>query len=126
MTERGEVLLAENDARTAIQSISTALHKRGQIATAWNADEILHTVSAHHVLEQIDYPSIAFRFQHQQFQEFYAARFLANALADLLQQSDNDANKAFAASYINMPMWEEPLRMVAEEIRLRSEDDETK
>jgi hypothetical protein len=126
MTERGEVLIAEDDARGAIQSISMALLTKGQIATAWNADEILHTLSAHHVLEQIDYPFVAFRFQHHQFQEFYAARFLANALADLVQQSEDDANKAFAASYINMPMWEEPLRMVAEEIRLRSEDDEAR
>ena len=126
MTERGEVLIAEEDARGAIQSISTALLPKGQIATAWNADEILHTLSAHHVVEQIDYPSVAFRFQHQQFQEFYAARFLANALAELVQQSDDDANKAFAAGYINMPMWEEPLRMVAEEIRLCSENDAAK
>jgi HEAT repeat protein len=126
MTERGEVLIAEDAARGAIQSISTTLLTKGQIAVASNADEILHTLSAHHVLEQIDYPSVAFRFQHQQFQEFYAARFLANALAELVRQSDDDAKKVFAATYINMPMWEEPLRMVAEEIRQRSEDDATK
>jgi hypothetical protein len=77
-------------------------------------------------LEQIDNPSVAFRFQHQQFQEFYAARFLSSALAELMQRSDKNADRAFAASYINKPIWEEPLRMVAEEIRLRSEDDATK
>lgn len=126
MSERGEVHIAEDDARGAIQSISTALLTKGQLAVPSNADDILHTMSAHHVLEQIDYPSVAFRFQHQQFQEFYAAQFLASALAELVQQSNDDANKAFAASYINIPMWEEPLRMVAEEIRQRSEDDATK
>ena len=126
MTARGEVLIADEDARGAIQSISAALLAKNQIAASPNADAVLHTLSAHHVLEQIDYPSVAFRFQHQQFQEFYAARFLANALAELLQLSDDDANNAFAASYINMPMWEEPLRMVAEEIQLRSEDGATK
>ena len=78
------------------------------------------------MLEQIDYPSVAFRFQHQQFHEFYAARFLVNALDELVRQSDDDAKKVFAASYINMPMWEEPLRMVAEEIRLRNGDGATK
>jgi len=126
MTARGEVLIAEEDAHGAIQSISTALLTKGQIATDSKADAVLHTLSAHHVLEQIDYPSVAFRFQHQQFQEFYAARFLSSALAELVQHSDDDANKDFAASYINMPMWEEPLRMVAEEIRVRSEDGATK
>jgi len=43
-----------------------------------------------------------------------------------VQHSGDDAYKAFATSYINMPEWEEPLRMVAEEIRLRSEDGATR
>jgi hypothetical protein len=126
MTARGEVLIAEEDARGAIHPISATLLAKKRIDTAPNADVVLHTLSAHHVLELIDYPSVAFRFQHQQFQEFYAARFLADALAELPQDSDAAPSKAFAASYINMPMWEEPLRMVAEEIRVRSEDDLTK
>src|SRR5262249_9800613 len=39
---------------------------------------------------------------------------------------DEVAGKAFAASYINKPMWEEPLRMVAEEISLATEDASTR
>ncbi|HUE10091.1 MAG TPA: hypothetical protein VMQ54_04100, partial [Steroidobacteraceae bacterium] len=115
MTACGEVVIADEDARSAIQSIAGA-----------NADVVLHTLTAHHVLEQIDYPSIAFRFQHQQFQEYYAARLLIDALNELVQDNDVTADRAFAASYINMPMWEEPLRMVAEDICLRSADRATK
>jgi len=122
MTIRGEVVIAEQDARSIIQSVSTELLAQRQIATAPDPATLLHTLCAHHVLEQIDYPAIAFRFQHQQFQEYYAARFLANALAQLVERDDDAANRAFAASYINWPPWEEPLRMVAEEISVRSND----
>jgi hypothetical protein len=122
MTARGEVLIFEADARPAIQSASAMLLARKQTSTAPNPDAVLHALTAHHVLEQIDYPSIAYRFQHQQFQEFYAARFLADALRALASRNDEAADKAFAASYINKSMWEEPLRMVAEEISLATED----
>jgi hypothetical protein len=122
MTARGEVLISEEDARGVIQSISASLLAKSKIDSAANADTVLHSLSAHHVLEQIDYPSVAYRFQHQQFQEFYAARFLADALAELAQRNDDTSNKAFASDYINMPMWEEPLRMVAEEIGTRTGD----
>ena len=126
MTARGEVMIMEEDARGIIQSVTMTLLAKQQIATSPDPATVLHTLSAHHVLEQIDYPSVAFRFQHQQFQEFYAARYLVNALAGLVQNGNEAVNRAFAASYINKPMWEEPLRMVAEEIRLRTEDGATK
>jgi hypothetical protein len=67
MTARGEVLTSEADARAAIQSVSAALHARNEISTAPNPDAVLQALTAHHVLEQIDYPSVAYRFQHQQF-----------------------------------------------------------
>jgi hypothetical protein len=126
MTARGEVLTPAADVRAAIQSVSAGLHARNEIATAPNPDAVFQALTAHHVLEQIDYPSVAYRFQHQQFQEFYAARFLANQLTALAFGNDEAAGKAFAASYINKPMWEEPLRMVAEEISLATEGASTR
>jgi hypothetical protein len=125
MTDRGEVEIADESARSIVQSVAAALHAKRQIAVAPDSGTILHTLCAHHVLEQIDYPSVRFRFQHQQFQEYYAARFVANALAELAKSGDTTPDQAFAASYINKPMWEEPVRMVAEEIRLRTEENGT-
>jgi hypothetical protein len=78
MTARGEVEIAEEDARSIIQSVTDALRAKNQIADTPPA-AVLHALCAHHALEQIDYPSVSFRFQHQQFQEFYAARFLSSA-----------------------------------------------
>jgi NACHT conflict system protein len=125
MTGRGDVIIAEDAARPMIQSISAILKETGQTATVPDPATVLHALCAHHVLERLEYPSARFRFQHQQFQEFYAARFLGNALAGLVQSGDQTADRAFAASYINKPMWEESLRMVAEEIRLGSEVETT-
>jgi hypothetical protein len=121
MTARGEVEITEESARGVVQSVATALRGNNQIAVEPDCGTILHALCAHHVLERLDYPSVRFRFQHQQFQEYYAARFVADALANLRAGGDAAADRIFAASYINKPMWEEPLRMVAEEIRLGTE-----
>jgi hypothetical protein len=118
MTGRREVLIFAVDARVAMRSASATLLAKNQVSITPDPDAVLHALTAHHVLEQIDHPSVAYRFQHQQFQEFYAARFLADVLRALVPKQDSAADKAFAASYINEPMWEEPLRMVAEEIAL--------
>jgi hypothetical protein len=126
MTARNEVDILEEYARSIIQSTTAELLRKNQIATAPDPATLLHALCAHHTLEQIDYPSVSFRFQHQQFQEFYAARFSATALAKLVESGNDAADRAFAASYINKPMWGEPLRMVAEEIQLRSKADATK
>ncbi len=98
MTARGEVVIAEDNSCNIIQSFNAALLANNRIATAPEPASILHTLSAHHVLEHIDYPSVAFRFQHQQFQEFYAARYLAHALEELVQSGSEAAKRAFAAS----------------------------
>jgi len=121
MTGRGEVNIVEDAARSIIQSVSEKLKEIGQIVAVPDPATILHALCAHHVLETLEYPSVTFRFQHQQFQEFYAARFLVGALSSLVENSDQSSDCTFAASYINKPMWEEPLRMVAEEIRLGSD-----
>jgi hypothetical protein len=76
----------------------------------------LNALCAHHVLERLEYPSVAFRFQHQQFQEFYAALLLKRQLWELAGKDDNDANLCFGKKYLNEPIWDEPLRMIAEEI----------
>ena len=122
MTDRGDVEIGDGSARSIVQSVTAALHAKKQIAVEPDSGAILHALCAHHMLEQIDYPSVGFRFQHQQFQEYYAARFVADTLARLFKSGDATADQVFAASYVNKPMWEESVRMVAEEIRLRTEE----
>ena len=81
---------------------------------------ILNTLCAHHVLERLDYLSVTFRFEHQQFQEYYATLLLKRQLWELVERDNQDRNRVFTKHYVNEPVWEEPLRMVAEEIHVRS------
>src|SRR5439155_11409647 len=70
-------------------------------------------LTAHHVLERVDYPQTAFQFEHQQLQEYYAALDVRARLFEL-RDDDHEANGRFTADYVNDPAWAEPLRMIAE------------
>lgn len=116
MTAEGGVALDEARARGVVHSVSCRLNAAGQIANLPEPAAILNTLCAHHILERFEYPSVALRFEHQQFQEFYAALGLKRQLWHLLGKDNPDENRSFAREYVNMPVWEEPLRMIAEEI----------
>ena len=83
-------------------------------------DRILRSLCDHHILERFDSPSVTFSFEHQQFQEFYAAISLGQQLLELAKSDNQNLNRNFAKQYVNGPGWEEPLRMVAEGIEMRS------
>ncbi len=122
MTERGEIIIQEEVANQAIQKVNAVLREMGQLESPPNPDAILQVLCAHHVLERLENPSPSFRFQHQQFQEFYASRFLLQKLLLLIEQGDADAYRAFSASYIDKPLWEESLFMIAEDVKRRAKE----
>ncbi|MBK8172685.1 MAG: hypothetical protein IPK60_20420 [Sandaracinaceae bacterium] len=99
------------------------LSRSGQIERV-GAPAVLATLTAHHVLERVDYPQTAFRFEHQQLQEYYAALDVRARLLDL-QSGDDRATNRFTADYVNDPAWAEPLRMIAETIGDAAGDGET-
>lgn len=111
MTRRGAVSLPEADARAATATVARKLVDGGQIEMV-AAPAILATLTAHHVLERIDYPQTEFQFEHQQLQEYYAALDICTHLL-ALREDDHEAIRHFAAIYINDPTWAEPLRMIA-------------
>jgi hypothetical protein len=112
MTRRGAVALPESDARAVVSAVARELADRGQIEPV-GGPAVLATLTAHHVLERVDYPQTAFQFEHQQLQEYYAALDVRARLLDL-QDDDHDATGCFTADYVNDPAWAEPLRMTAE------------
>lgn len=123
MTRRGAVELPEADARSVAAAEARKLADRGQIEPV-GAPGILATLTAHHLLVRIDYPRAAFQFEHQQFQEYYAALDVLARLLDL-RVDDDDATSRFTADYVNDPAWAEPLRMVAEYLAVQTGDDGT-
>jgi hypothetical protein len=122
LTKRGATTITEEEALTIVYTASVRLRDTGHIAALPEPASILNTLCAHHVLERRDYPSDTFRFEHQQFQEFYAELVLKRQLWELVEKDNQIWNREFAKQYVNEPAWEESLRMVAEEIGVRSDE----
>ena len=120
MTRRGAVELLEADGRTIVAAIAQELANSGQIELV-GAPTVLATLTAHHVLELVDYPQAAFRFEHQQLQEYYAALDIRARLLNL-RDDDHEVTGCFTADYVNDPAWAEPLRMIAETFAQQSGD----
>ncbi len=119
MIRRGAVALSEAEARAVAQEL---VH-RGQIERA-GAPAVLASLTAHHLLERVDYPETVFQFEHQQFQEYYAALDVRARLLEL-RDDDHDATHRFTADYVNIPAWAEPLRMIAETLAVKTGNEGT-
>ena len=111
MTRRGAVTLLESDARAIVAAVGRHLAISGQIEPT-GAPQILATLTARHVLERDDYPHMAFRFEHQQLQEYYAALDIQARLVEP-REDDHHVTERFTSDYVNDPAWAEPLRMTA-------------
>lgn len=116
MTERGLIDLTEEAARRSIAHEATTLTAAGQLAAPPEPQSVLTVLCAHHVLQRVDYPITTFRFQHQQFQEFYAALHVLESLKSLTGSENEDAARTFQRTYLNRPAWDEALTMAAEAI----------
>ena len=120
ITSRGQVSLSEEDSRTVVTDVVGELVERGQIERVGSPGILVH-LTAHHLLERVEYPETAFRFEHQQFQEYYAALDVRTRLFEL-REEDNDATLRFTADYVNYPAWAESLRMTAENLTEQNSD----
>ena len=123
MTRRGAVALPEADGRAVVASVARELADCGQIEPV-GPPAILATLTAHHVLDRVDYPQTVFQFEHQQLQECYAALDVCARLFDL-RNDDRDATGRFTTDYVNDPAWAEPMRMIAETFAEQTGDGET-
>jgi len=88
LTQRGDVLISKVEAGTICQSVSENLRNTALIAVTPEPSDILNALVAHHILERVDYPSTSFRFEHQQFQEYYSAHMLRTVLREVVADED--------------------------------------
>lgn len=121
MTMRGGVSLPEADARSTVAAVMRELVEAGQVEQA-GTPGVLSMLTAHHVLERVDYPKTTFQFEHQQLQEYYAALDVHERLLTL---SDGDEQESFVRTYVNDPSWSEPLRMIAEDMSVKTGNTDT-
>jgi hypothetical protein len=122
MAKLGDTRISEVQANAVCSAVSLKMKDAGQLVTLPEPASIVNGLCAHHVLERTEYPSISFRFQHQQFQEFYAALWLGEILQVLTGDAGDEKKRLFQKSYVNEPSWDEPIRMIAEQIGIQSLD----
>jgi len=120
MTARGSVSVVDADARAVVHAVASRLQDDRQITALPEPAAVLAALCAHHVLERIEYPAVAFRFEHQQFQEYYAAVDIKRQLLKLAERNLEAEHRFFTATYVNAPAWAEPLSMVAETFGLQT------
>ena len=125
MTAEGAVALPEAAARAIAWAVGQDLAHRGQLGVVPEPAAVLATLTAHHALERTEYPAVAFRFEHQQFQEHYAVLGIQARLSELTAAND-DTGHRFTADYVNDPAWAEPLRMIAEVVGAHTDNEDTR
>jgi hypothetical protein len=133
MTSKGQAQLADWETRQVLIRTHSKMREAEQSDATTTGLQVLDALTSHHVLEKLEYPHSAHRFEHQQLQEFYAAKFLkkelleltagSNANASLDELSASERAEAFKVRYINESAWTEPLYMIASNLNAGSKDE---
>lgn len=105
-TTTGNTTLAETDARPCITRTAKALEDDGQIGARPAPHLVLDTLVSDHLLTRSG-DSAGFTFQHQQFQEWYAARWVQRRILDDLEDAARRAD--LLARVFDLPVWEEAI-----------------
>jgi hypothetical protein len=115
MTAQGTVTIPEVTARAICRATSMRLVEEGQIGAPPEPVDVLGALCDRHLLVRVEYPGVEFRFEHQQFQEFFASLVVLDRLHAVVNGGQATASR-FTEEFVNAPVWDEPLRMVAEAI----------
>lgn len=123
MTIRGQTQALEPEARRVMNEKLRQMLEAGDTDATVTGHVVLGALADHHVLERIDYPTVAYRFEHQQMQEYYAAESVMQELLGIVSAAGRnesldaitktDAAKCFQGDRVNQSSWSEPLSMVA-------------
>jgi hypothetical protein len=122
MTANGQTQLSDSEARIVENETLRRMRESGEADTNATAVQVIDALVEHHVIERIEYPTITYRFEHQQIQEYYAAEHVKRELVELIAKHRGNAldtiastveAKNFQLNYSNQSSWSEPLSMVA-------------
>jgi hypothetical protein len=133
MTSKGQTQLGDSETRQVLIRTHSKMREEEQTDATTTGLQVLDALTSHHVLEKLEYPHSAHRFEHQQLQEFYAAEFLKKELLELTAGSSANASldalaaseraEAFKVRYINESAWTEPLHMIASDLDASDSDE---
>lgn len=112
----GKVVVKNEDACREITRASTQLQAAGQLQTLPESTDILNVLCDHHILVRSSGPDVMIQFVHQQFQEYYAYLSIRQRLNDIVANEEKETIVRFQEESINYPVWEEPVRLLAEDV----------
>jgi len=126
MTANSQTQISESEAKKIVNDSLRKLRESGEADGTTTVVQILGSLADHHVLERIEYPTTAYRFEHQQMQEYYAAESAKQELLALLIGAGQtapldvflatEAARRFQIQFVNQSSWSEPLTMIAGEM----------
>ena len=104
-TRAANTSITDTNARRSISQTDDFLVADGQLTIKPQPSDVLDALASHHLLVRTGEP-LRYRFQHQQFQEWYASNDVERAML----QSAGDANalQKLKVDILNLRLWEEP------------------
>ena len=126
MTMNSQTQILESEAKQTTNEKLRLMREQGEADGTATVLQVLGALVDHHVLERIEYPAVAYRFEHQQMQEYYAAEFVKQELFGLVAGANRSESldavaataeaKSFQVKYVNQSSWSEPLCMVTSDL----------
>ena len=116
LVREGSTALSETEARRAVANVSRRLREDGQIAAEPQPQAVLEVLAAHHLLLLYGTgDGLSCRFQHHQFQEWYASLHVEALLCRAALEQDAGA-LTHLREVIDIPGWEQTLLFAAERL----------
>ncbi|MBC8485686.1 MAG: hypothetical protein H8D45_06560 [Bacteroidetes bacterium] len=115
-TRLGQVIIKYDNACREITAANNQLQQDGILQTIPESTAIINILCDHHLLVRSSYPDVTIRFVHQQFQEYFACLYTKKHLQNIVKSQNEQDICQFQEEIINYPIWEEPLKLLAEEI----------
>lgn len=116
MVQTGLTVLPSNRALAIIGASNRSLIAAGLIGQAGAAAAIAESLARHHALLYLSDGAPGYGFIHQQFQEWFASRWLLAEVQRLFERPDSRDIYALQRDYLNQPAWQEPVAFVMESL----------
>lgn len=110
-TRAANTSITDTNARRSISQTDEFLVADGQLTIKPQPSDVLDALVSHHLLVRTGEP-IRYRFQHQQFQEWYASRDVERAMLESMV--DANALQKLKADFLNSTRWEESILFAVE------------
>src|SRR5258708_619033 len=116
MTRAGVTVLPVERTLAIIGTCSTGLVAAGRIGQAGAAAAIAESLAQHHALLYLPDGDPGYGFIHQQFQEWFASRWLLDEVRWLVARPEAREIYPLQRDYLNKPAWREAIPFVMESL----------